>query len=249
MRRIFAGRINILCIEDQPEICSLLCCDFFRSPVLNKKAVHTFDTAKGSIQSKTPYHFWILDLSLERHNDGIDLLKLKQGFPFCIVISGAQSMGAATAAIKCGAYGAYDKNEIFRANPHHFIRETCALSTLSFLLDSRILEKFDMFDLLIKNCIQTPEEWSLNYCRNERTIRDICMENSGLTAKQFLCFFHALNAVIVSDCIIREMNGYDKILEVLIKNEDFYEHCSEYVLSRLENVYGPRYLEINHHSN
>jgi hypothetical protein len=242
IRRIFTKHINILCIEDNPQICSILC-DFFRSPILNKKSVHTFDSARSAILSKTYYHFWILDLTLKRPNDGMDLLKLKQGFPFCIVVSGAKSMSTATDAIKAGAYGAYDKNEIFLSNPHNFIREVCALSTLSLLMNAIVRERFDMFDLLIKKFIQTPEEWSHQYCRNERTIRDMCEEYSGLTAKQFLIFFHAINSILLSDCIVMGLNGHDQIMDDLLKREVFYERCCQYVLMHLEDVYGSRYLK------
>ena len=65
IRRIFSEHINILCIEDNAPMCSLLCEDYFRSPILNKKIVPTFDSAKGAILSETPYHFWILDLTLD----------------------------------------------------------------------------------------------------------------------------------------------------------------------------------------
>jgi hypothetical protein len=91
-------------------------------------------------------------------------------------------------------------------------------------------------------CIETPKEWSIHYCRNERTIRNVCEEYSGLTSKQFLNLFHALNAAILSDCLLVNIEGYDQILEGLINNEVFYEKCCQYVLNRLDRLYGPRYL-------
>jgi hypothetical protein len=246
IRRIFSGRINLLCIDDSPQICSLLCDDIFRSPVINKGMVHTFDCARGAISSKTPHHLWILDLTLDRHNDGLELLKLKPGFPFCIVVSGAQSMSVATDALKAGVYSAYDKNEIFWSNPHKFIKEACALSTLSFMLNLMIQDRFAMFDLLIKRRIHTPEEWSLHFCRNERTIRDTCADFSGLTAKQFLSFYHALYAATLSDCLLESFSGFDEIMEDLLLNEHFYEDCGNYVIAHLDIVYGPRYLQRTH---
>jgi hypothetical protein len=246
IRDIFTGRINLICIDDSPQICSLLCDDIFRSPIMKKRMVHSFDCARSAIAGKTPYHLWILDITLDRPNDGLELLKLKPGFPFSVVVSGAQSMSAATDALKAGVYSAYDKNEIFWSNPHKFVREACALAALSFMLNLTILDRFAMFDLLINKRIHTPEEWSLHFCRNERTIRDTCADFSGLTAKQFLSFFHALNAAILSECLLVRFSGYDEIMEDLILHEHFYEECGAYVLAHLDIIYGPRYLQRTH---
>jgi hypothetical protein len=210
--------------------------------------VHSFTCARSAIESKTPYHLWILDLTLDRPNDGLELLKLKPGFPFSVVVSGAQSMSAATEALKAGVYSAYDKNEIFWSNPHKFLKEACALAALSFILNLTTLDRFEMFDLLINRRIHTPEEWSLHFCRNERTIRDTCADFSGLTAKQFLSFFHALNAAILSECLLESFSGYNALVEELLLNENFYEECGGYVLAHMDIIYGPRYLQRTRHA-
>jgi hypothetical protein len=243
IRGALTGQIRLLCIEDNIELGSLLCEDFFRSPIFCNKIVTTCEAAKSAISSKIRYHFWILDLTLEKHNDALELLKIKQNFPYCIVLSGAQSLSDATMAIREGAYGAYDKNAIFISNPHEFIKETCSLSVLSFLLNARKSERMDMFFLLMKKHIETAEEWSRVFGLNERSIRDMCEENSGLTAKQFLYFFHTLKAIVLSDCLIDGMKGYDDVLADLTSKKEFYEQCAEYVIHNFDTIYGPLFVK------
>jgi hypothetical protein len=243
IRHIFSGHIHLLCIEDNLQVSSLLCEDFFKSSIFNNKAVNTINNARNAICSKVQYHCWILDLTLEKHNDGLELLKSKPKFPYCIVLSGSRSLSDATLSIRHGAYGAYDKNAIFTSNPHDFIKEICSLATLSFLLNAKRPERFDMFMLLVKNDIRSSDEWSNIYCVNERTVRDICEENSGLTAKQFLLFYHALNAAILSDCLIEGMAGYNYNYSVLVDKKNFYDECAEFVIHNFDTVYCQRYLE------
>ena len=242
IRRIFTDRINLLCIEDAPEISILLCDEFFRSPVLTRTTADTFKKAESAVRSKPSYHCWILDLTIERHNDGLDLLRTKPSFPYCVVVSNSSSLYDATVAIRGGAFGAYDKNAAIVSNAGEFIKEICALSTLSFLLHARKPERFDMFTLLIDRCIRSQEEWGRAYYRNERSVRNICEEYSGLTARQFLYLFHTLNATLRSDCLIEGMAGYEKSAADLNENERFYKECSKYVVSRFDRVFGPKCL-------
>ena len=141
-----------------------------------------------------------------------------------------------------GAFSAYDKKSIFTSNPHEFIKETCSLAVLSFLLNARKPERLDMYFLLLKKHIESPEEWSLKYSLNERSVRDICEEDSGLTARQFLLLFHVLNAIVFSDCLIEGMEGYNAAHTELENKKAFYRQCAEYVLRYFEAIYGPRFL-------
>jgi Response regulator receiver domain. len=244
VRQIFSRRINVLCIEDQEDICELFSESIFPSSLLNIKQVHTPEMAKTALSGNTTFHSWILDLTLQKHNDGMDLLKLKPNFPFCVVVSGAQSMDDATAAIKAGVYSAHDKKSIFTTNPHPFIAEVCALSAASFLLKGRRPARFDMYQLLLRGFVQTPEEWSANYCLNERTLRMICEDDSNLSPKQFLYLYHVLNFILVSDCLVRSMDGYEKTRGTLLNRLEFYNQCAEYVIRNHETVYGPHYLKM-----
>jgi len=74
IRHAFSGRVNLLCIEDNPIICDIICTDIFRSPLLKVKSVPTLASAKQAIARKVLYHCWILDLTLESKNDGIPFM-------------------------------------------------------------------------------------------------------------------------------------------------------------------------------
>jgi CheY-like chemotaxis protein len=243
IRKLFSQNINLLLIEDHPQICRLLQDDFFQSPVFNKKSVHTVDEAKRAISGSSPVHCWIVDLTLEQHNDGLELIKLKPNFPYRVVVSGAQSMSDATEALKAGAYSVYDKKNIFLSDPHKFIEETCALSILSFIFKARRPMKFELFQVLIQGFITTSESWSNSCWINERTFRRLCEEESFLTVKQFLSLYHALNAIVLSDCLLPGMPGFEGIREKIIQRIDYYGQCAHYVVDHLDSVFGPRYLK------
>jgi hypothetical protein len=151
-------------------------------------------------------------------------------------------MDDATAAIKAGVYSAHDKKNIFTTDPHPFIAEVCALSAASFLLKGRRPARLDMYQLLLRGFIQSPEEWSALYCLNERTLRNICEEDSNLSPKQFLCLYHALNYILASDCLVRSMSGHAKTREMLLNRLDFCDQCAEFVVRNGETTYGPLYL-------
>jgi AraC-like DNA-binding protein len=244
VRELFLQRFNLLCIEDNIEICDLLCESIFPSPLFNVKPVNSPEAAKAALSGNITFHAWILDLSLKKHNDGMELLKLRPNFPFCVVLSGAQSMDDATAAIKAGVFSAHDKKSIFAFDPHPFISEVCALSAASFLLKARKPPRFDLYQLLLREFIPTPDDWSTRYCMNERTLRNICEEDSHLTPKQFLSFFHALNSLLISDCIVDSMKGSAAVRQALVDQRGFYDQCLDYVLRNIDPVYGPLFLEI-----
>jgi hypothetical protein len=242
IRRLFSKRIDFLCIEDNPHISFLLCDEYFRSSMLNKKSVHTFNQAKQAILSKVHFHCWILDLTLDRPNDGLELLELKPNFPYCIVVSGAQSMDSASQAMTRGAFWAYDKRNI-TSDPNIFIFKTCRLMALSFLLKARHSKWHDMFTLLLDEFVQTPEQWSEKIHRHQQTIRTVCEEMTGLNAKQFLCLFHALYGALSVDCLIDPIDGHDDIHKSFISNWDFHTDCAQYVISHLSAIYTPMYLD------
>jgi len=240
-RQLFAGRIALLCIEDDPDITYLLCDELFCSPLFVSTKADTFEKAEAAVLSKHLHHCWILDLTLNRHNDGLDLLRKKPLFPYCVVASGSISLYDATIAMREGAFGAYDKNAIMVSNTHDFIKEVCALATLSLLLDARKPERFDMFTLLLNRFIRTQEEWSREYCLNERSVRNICEENSGLTARQFLYLYHTLNRILLDDCFVGYRSYTSENVPFSKETEDFFYSCAEYVVTHFDKVYGRWY--------
>ena len=237
LRELFSGHINLLCIDDDEPLCNLLCEEFFRSPIFHKKWVTAYDSARQAILGKVPYHCWLLDLTIDQHNDGLQLLQLKKNYPYCIVISGARAMTDATAAIKNGAYGAYDKTSVFTMNPNCFISEVCALSALSFLLKTRNPTRFEIYKILLSEFIRTPQEWINKSCTNECTLRKSTKDNSNLSPKQFLCMFNALYSVLMSDCLMDSFPDFVKFRDILQHHFDYYAACAEFVVSHMENVF------------
>lgn len=237
LRELFSGHINLLCIDDDEPLCYLLCEEYFRSPIFHKKWVTTYDSARQAILGKVPYHCWLLDLTIDKHNDGLQLLQLKKNFPYRIVISGARAMTDATEALKNGAHGAYDKFTVFTMNPNVFISEVCALSTLSFLLKTRNPARFEIYKILLSEFIRTPQEWIIRSYTNECTLRKIMEDNSSLSPKQFLCMFNALYSVLMSDCLMDSFSDFVKIRDSLLLRSDYYIACAEFVVSHMENVF------------
>jgi hypothetical protein len=242
MRQIFFGKINLLCIDDNADICNLFCNEFFISPVLNRKSVQNIPDAKQAISGRIPYHCWMLDLTLERHNDGLELLKYKQNFPFCIVVSGARSMEDANLAKNAGAFSVHDKIKLFQFSIKNLIHEACGLSALSFLLRAKKPINFDLFKILVQEFIQTPEEWKRKFPITDITFRRICHENSLISPKQFLNLFHALNFVLLSDCLTNTAANYREISDNFFSRSDFYVKCSEYVIAHFDSIYASLYF-------
>jgi hypothetical protein len=180
---------------------------------------------------------------LRKYNDGLDLLKLKPNFPWRVVLSGAQSMDDATEAIRAGCFGVFDKMSFFQRHINKFIAEVCALSTLSFMLKARLPSRFNMFEILLKKNIWTPKEWSDLYCLNEYDIRKTCVENSGLTAKQFLYLYHTLRSILISDCQKIPIDSNGSACEEIIKDSDSIIECADFVLTHIDSIYGPLYLK------
>lgn len=240
-RQLFTGKIYLLCIEDDLNVAALLCDEFFSSPLFISTKVDTFEKAEGMVSSKIPHHCWILDLTLKRHNDGLELLRKNPFFPYCVVASSSVSLYDATIAMREGAYGVYDKNAVAVSHTADFIKEVCALATLSFLLHARKPDRFDMFTLLLNRFIRTQEEWSLAYCLNERSIRNICEENSGLTARQFLRLYHTINRILQADCLRMDNGNSDICKACSAENMGFYRVCAEYVITHFDQVYGHWY--------
>jgi hypothetical protein len=243
LRKLFIGAIHLLCIENHTDILDILCNGIFRSPIFKINPVASIEVARSVIRGSISYHCWILDLSLKQHNDGLDLLKLKPQFPWCVVLSGAHSMDDATEAIRAGCYGVFDKSSMFLRNFNKFIVEVCSLSTLSFILKAKRPSRFDMFRILLTENILTPKDWSDSYCLNEYDVRKTCVENSGLTAKQFLCFYHALRSILLSDCLLTIVDKSNTVYAEINQDLDFKINCLEFVLSHIDSLYARIYLK------
>jgi hypothetical protein len=241
-KKSFEGAINVLCIEDHEDFCSLLCEDILVSPLMHVKGVHSFDDAKNSLSSSRRYHSWVLDLSLERHNDGLDLLRMKNNFSYCVVLTGCNSVGDATEALKAGAYCCYDKIDLFPKKLNFAINSICGLSALSFSLKATRPSDINVFLLLLENFIRTPEEWAEKYFRTFRSIWNFCKINSELTPKQFLCLFHAIYFILLLDCLKKDFPGYEAFNNILEKRSDFYLQCVEFVLDNNDKIYTPLFL-------
>ena len=241
IRNTFLNRINILLIEDCIVTSNMICNFMLCSPLFNIKSVNNLFTAKTSISSRTIHHCWIMDLTLSTHNDSLDLLKIKPNFPYCIVLSGSQSMNDATAAIKSGAYSAHDKGWLIVNGTHNFISEVCAVSVLSFLLKTRKTTRFEIFQALINHPIETLEEWSYTTCICQHTLRKLIEDFSGLSPKQFISLYHVLYAILVFDCL-NPTKKENEVYSLLKKQEEYYAQCAGYVTSHLTSVYAPHYL-------
>jgi hypothetical protein len=241
-RKLFAGSIRLLCIEDQKELCSLLCDEIFTSPIISAKSVHSFNDAKSAILSKRRYHIWLLDLTLERHNDGIELFYMKNNFPYSIVLTGCCSATDTSQAMKAGAYVCYDKENLFTKMINTFVNSVSNLSALSFALRASRPSGWNGFSLLLENFIQTPEEWAEHYFMTSRSIWNFCKMNSGITPNQFLYLFHALRFVLLSDCLVKNVPAYETLKETMAKSLDFYLECINFVLKNSEKVYAPVFL-------
>ena len=102
---IFNRKINVLLVDDEPAILEILS-SIITSTLFNFKTALTVKEAVKIIDAaEFPWHCWIIDINIERREDGFNILKRYPTFPFAIMLSGLRSMTLATKAMELGAIG------------------------------------------------------------------------------------------------------------------------------------------------
>jgi DNA-binding response OmpR family regulator len=102
-------RINILLLDDNPEVVRMLE-KLFDSPYFNLTTATSLSAAREALKSAThPWHSWILDLNLGSADAGLNLVEDFADFPYVTILSGLRDVYAGSRAYKMGILNVFDK--------------------------------------------------------------------------------------------------------------------------------------------
>lgn len=186
---IFKNKVNLLVIDDEPIILDAVI-GIFSSPLFNITTGSTLQEAYKIInKTEVPWHCWILDINIEREEDGFEILKKYPKFPFAIMLSGLQSMTIASKAMKSGAIGVFDKDPSSLDLLHDGV---CKVASMGFILGGKGGQYLPQFELLMTNHIKNSEEWANLACISVRQLERICAIHSPLTPRFIISLYYTL---------------------------------------------------------
>ncbi len=234
----FQKKINILIIDDDPQIGEMLVNDMFLSPLLNLEYVNTFKAATELIsERKKKWHCWIIDINLKEQQDGSNLLDRYPDFDYAVIFSGASTLETASNALKKGAISAFSKDPAFLYSSDAFYNEVCKVSALSFVLKGAHNEHKNIFEPLISNTIRSVETWAMEVNISQRQLQRTCELYVPFAPRMLLPLYHSLYYMIRKPSITECFDSPTKE-DIRIKNSDvFYLDCIESVVKKIDSVY------------
>ena len=216
---IFNKKINLLIIDDEPLILDLTT-NLFSSPLFNITTGSTLQEALIKIDAaESPWHCWILDINIERKEDGLTILEKYPKFPFAIMLSGLRSMTIASKAMQYGAIKVYDKSP---ESIDLLYDGVCKVAPLGFILDGKYSHYLPHFQLLVKNYFTNHEEWANMACISVRQLERICIMHTSLTPRFITSLYYSLYYLLIigTNNITAPLDSSTKSL--LSDKKDFY---------------------------
>jgi CheY-like chemotaxis protein len=188
LEALFAKKINLLVVDDYADVRDFLV-DLFSSPCISVVTASSYVEACAAIsRHKGPWHTWLLDIDLGSLKTGIDIIKENPRFPFVLILSGLQSMSAASEALHCGAMKAFDK---FQGSITDLVAEFVEVASLAFLLKGKYTKYLPVFSLLRDPCVTTARRWADEAFITTRQLSRICELHGPLTPCQCIAMFNA----------------------------------------------------------
>jgi ActR/RegA family two-component response regulator len=240
---VFARKVNILVIDDDLEIGTMLINDIFLSPLLNLVYAKSYNDALNQISNKKrKWHCWIIDINLKEQNDGSSLLERFPDFDYAIIFSGISTLETASNALKKGAISAFSKDPMFLFSSDAFYNEVCKVSALSFILKGAHNEHRNVFQLLFSNMITTVEEWAHQAHLSQRQLQRVCELYTPFAPRVILPLYHSLYYLIRKPSITESFDS-PTVEDLRIKNStDFYLSNIDSVVGKLDTTYNSLFV-------
>jgi hypothetical protein len=223
---LLAGKVRLLLADDDPAIIRSLR-SLFSSPVFEINSAASFAEAEKLLRDPSKrWHGWLLDIDLGQGRTGLDIMKLNEGFPFVIILSGLRSMTLAGSAIRQGAMMVFDKSGSLK----ELHDQTCRTAALGYILDGKPSQYLPIFKLLCQSTITTPEEWAEKACIGDRQLRRICDLHPIGATRVTLAFYYSIYCLLWKGAA-----PFDDTLPPAIKEKDaaFLKECCAYTLKKL----------------
>lgn len=235
---IFTKTVNVLVIDDDPQIGEILVNDLFVSPLLNLIYAKSYNDALHEISSFNGcWHCWIVDINLKEQNDGSSLLDRFPNFDYAIIFSGASTLETASNALKKGAIAAFSKDPAFLFYSDAFYNEVCKVSALSFILKGEHNEHSHVFQPLFSNTITSVEEWANQIHLSQRQLQRICDLYVPFAPRMLLPLYHSIY-YLIRDPFFTENFETPTAEDIRIKNNnEFYFSCIDSVHNKLDTTY------------
>jgi ActR/RegA family two-component response regulator len=223
---LFTAKVNLLLVDDDRLILNSLRRNFI-SPALNITAIDTFSDAVRAVgSSRVTWHCWVLDIDLGAEKTGIDIMKAAPNYPFVLILSGLQSMGIASQAIKQGALHVFDKDP---ASFDRLYDEVCKTAALGYVLGGKNTQYLPVYRLLYGSVITTPDEWAEKACVTLRQLHRICEVHPITSPRTTLAHYYALYTMLWKGA-----QPFDNALPPGIeeRNREYTAECIIYTLRK-----------------
>jgi hypothetical protein len=240
---MFSGKVNVLVIDDDTHIGTMLMTDVFCSSLFNLKYVKSIrEAVKELSEPKIKWHCWIVDIDLKEQQDGSTLLDLYPQFDYAIIFSGASTLETATRVLQKGAIAAFSKDPAFLYESDAFYNEICKVSALSFILNGAPNKHFNVFRPLLSNILTTVDDWALAANISQRQLQRICELYVPFAPRMMLPFYHTLY-FLLRESAFTENFDIPTPEDHRIRNAiDFYAACINSVLCKDDEAYLNHYL-------
>lgn len=238
----FNKKVNVLVVDDDKDLCEMLCRDMFLSPLFNFRYVTNLNDALHLIRgSGINWNSWIIDINLKSEKDGSSLLESFPNFNFAIVFSGISTLETASNAIKKGAAAAFSKDPALFFSSDAFYNEVCKVSALSFVLKGQSLSHTDIFRPLTDKFVKSVEEWASCVNVTTRHLQRMCSYYTQLAPRALLHLYHSIYYALRESSFTEQFDAATDEDRHLERNKSFYLDCISTVLEKLDSVYKVEY--------
>jgi hypothetical protein len=225
--QFLSGRINLLVVEDEVSLLSMLK-EAFSLPPIKVVIASSLKGARKAIQCPTVvWHCWIIDLCLGgKRNAGATFIEEQNNFPCAIVYSGLGSMESGANAIKKGAVVVIDKGA---DSLDRLVWEACSLMPLGVLCRGKIHKYKEKLFLLREHMLHNPVEWAGKVGVSLRHVENISITTTGISPLNALNFYYGLRYILAAEFGIerrfiaaKDIPFYWSCIEYIEKNQEFY---------------------------
>jgi hypothetical protein len=226
------GRINLLIVEDEPTLLSMLR-ETFSLPYIKIVRASSMNGAKKAIRKHgAVWHCWIVDMCLgDRENAGTSLIEEHDGFPFAIIYSGLGSMEGAAAAVQKGAAAVIDKGA---DTLNRLVWEACGLMPLGVLCKGTVRKRKEPLFLFREQVIRDPAEWADRAGITLRQMENISLSATGIPPSCAIPFYYGLRYLLAKGLGVlgvgkkfvteKDTEFYVKCVEYCAKNQEYYRN-------------------------
>ncbi|MBN2355379.1 hypothetical protein JXO59_04660, partial [candidate division KSB1 bacterium] len=162
-----------------------------KSPFINTITSPSLLDAKTKIaRFNQKWHTWILDFNTDVPDSGLEFLDIHSNFPYRIILSGQRNMHLAFEASRRGVLQIFDK--CTDQNLTEFKRCVYSSCVLGFLLRGCRTDYLEIFLILQKDVITTPQNWATMACLGLRRLESICSLHFGIPPRQVISLYYYL---------------------------------------------------------